>query len=101
MQVRTGEQEGRCLTHHLAEARRWSCNTFIAGSPSPRVDRTARVPTDVERHGPVRSCQLFAKMLINGQFTMKPVAWNVLLSVPAGVMLRACVPTRASALAQS
>src|SRR5438045_1379033 len=40
-------------------------------------------------------------MLISGQFTMKPVAWNVLLSVPAGVMLCACVPTRASALAKS
>jgi hypothetical protein len=42
--------------------------------------------------------QLLAKMLISGQFTMKPVAWKVLLSEPDGVMLCTCVPTSASAL---
>jgi hypothetical protein len=29
----------------------------------------------------------FAKMLMSGQFTMKPVVWKVLLAVPSGAML--------------
>ena len=47
------------------------------------------------------SLYLSAKMLMSGQFTMKPVAWKVLLAVPSGVMLWACVPTNASAVAKS
>ncbi len=39
-------------------------------------------------------------MLMSGQSTMKPVAWNLLLVVPSGVMLWAWVPTKASALAK-
>jgi hypothetical protein len=51
------------------------------------------------RAGPtsVRRDYLFAKMLMSGQFTMKPVLWKVLLVLPLGVMLWACVPTGASA----
>src|SRR6266851_368593 len=67
------------------------------------IDCAARLSSDGagERHDPVRIVsQLFAKMLINGQFTMKPLPWKLLLSVPAGVMLIACVPTSASALAK-